>query len=123
MKLIYVASPLSEGKRKKNIEYVRDACRFVTKSGHAFFASHLLYPQIMNDKQPEERKRGMDMGLAMLSHCDELWAFGVVMTDGMKKEIAEAERLGIPVKHFVGFRKTRNDQKLVRPPWRKQAKS
>lgn len=123
MKIINVASPISEGKRKENIKYAKDACRFVTESGHAFFASHLLYPQIMSDKQQEERKLGMDMGLAMLSKCDELWAFGVVITDGMKKEIAEAERLGIPVRHFVEFRETRRGTRLVQPSWRRWAKS
>ena len=123
MKIVYVSSPYSEGRRKENIKYAKDACRYVAESGHAFFASHLLYPQIMDDKQPGERKHGMDMGLAVLSKCDELWAFGVVVTDGMKKEIEEAERLGIPVKHFVEFRETRKGPRLVQPSWRRWSKS
>ena len=36
------------------------------------------------------------MGMEMLRLCDELWAFGEP-TEGMRMEIAQAERLGIPV--------------------------
>ena len=36
------------------------------------------------------------MGMEMLKLCDELWAFGEP-TEGMEMEIAQAERLGVPV--------------------------
>ena len=36
------------------------------------------------------------MGMEMLKLCDELWAFGEP-TEGMRMEVAQAERLGIPV--------------------------
>lgn len=123
MKLIYVSSPYSEGRRKENIKYAKDACRFVVDSGHAFFASHLLYPQIMKKSEPEEQKLGMEMGMSMLSKCDELWSFGVVITEGMRKEIEEANRLGIPVKHFVEFLETRKGPKLIQPSWKRWSKS
>ena len=98
-KLIYVASPLS-GDVEKNLEYAREACRAVMDSGHAFFAPHLLYPSFLDDTVPEERKLGMDMGLAALERCDELWAFGPRVSAGMAAEIANAERLGIPVRRM-----------------------
>ena len=72
MKIVYVSSPYSEGRRKENIKYAKDACRYVAESGHAFFASHLLYPQIMDDKQPGERKHGMDMGLAVKPYLEHI---------------------------------------------------
>ena len=34
---------------------------------------------------------------AFLGRCDELWAFGPVISSGMQEEIAAAERLRIPV--------------------------
>ena len=122
MKLIYVASPYC-GNVAENEEYAKGACRFVMESGHAFFAPHLLYPRILDDTVPEERKLGMNMGLTMLSKCDELWAFGVVMSKGMQREIAEAERLGIPVQHFVVFEETPNGPRLKQPMWRRTASS
>ena len=99
MKLIYVASPFS-GDVEKNIEYAKNACRTVMDSGPAFFAPHLLYPSFLDDTVPEERKLGMDMGLAALERCDELWAFGPRISNGMAAEIANAEHLGIPVRRM-----------------------
>ena len=37
------------------------------------------------------------MGLRLLAFCDELWVCGDKITDGMRTEIAEAERLGIRI--------------------------
>ena len=58
---------------------------------------HLLYPAILDDAVPEERQAGIGMGLTLLHRCDELWCFGPVVSSGMQAEIAEAERLRIPV--------------------------
>ena len=99
MKLIYVASPLS-GNVEKNIKYAKEACRAVMDSGYAFFAPHLLYPSVLDDTIPEERQLGMEMGLVMLEKCDELWAFGPRISEGMAAEMREAERLGIPVRRM-----------------------
>ena len=99
MKLIYVASPYA-GDTERNIEYAKQACRTVMDSGHAFFAPHLLYPAMLDDGIPQERQLGINMGLAMLSRCDELWAFGDRISDGMQSELREAERLGIPIRRM-----------------------
>ena len=63
-------------------------------------ASHLLYPQILNDSNPRERELGLMFGLALLAICDEIWVFteGGEISSGMAKEIEEAKRLGIPVR-------------------------
>ena len=41
------------------------------------------------------------MGLTWLEQCDELWVIGRRISEGMKREIARAEELGIPVAYFV----------------------
>ena len=97
MKLIYVASPYA-GDVEKNLIFAERACRFCMEQGHAFFAPHLLYPRLLNDSVPLERQAGLEMGTAVLSRCDELWSFGETVSFGMRMEIAEAERLGIPVR-------------------------
>lgn len=99
MKLIYVASPFA-GDVERNIEYAKQACRTVMDSGHAFFAPHLLYPAILDDSVPQERQLGTGMGLAMLSRCDELWVFGDRISNGMRAEMQEAERLGVPIRRM-----------------------
>lgn len=97
MKLIYVASPYA-GDIEQNTEYARRACRHVMNEGHAFFAPHLLYPQLIDDSNPQERQLGLDMGLAMLPRCDELWCYGDRISYGMHLEIEEAVKIGIPVR-------------------------
>ena len=100
MKLIYVASPYA-GDIKQNTAFARKACRHVMNEGHAFFAPHLLYPQLLDDSNPQERQAGLDMGLAMLPRCDELWCYGDRISYGMHLEIEEAVRLGIPVRRVM----------------------
>ena len=100
MKLIYVASPYA-GDIEQNTEFARKACRHVMSEGHAFFAPHLLYPQLLDDSKPQERQAGLDMGLAMLPRCDELWCYGDRISFGMHLEIEEAVRRGIPVRRVM----------------------
>ncbi len=99
MRLIYVASP-SAGDVEKNVEYAKQACRNVMESGHAIFAPHLLYPSVLDHLVPEERQAGIETRLTLLYRWDELWAFGPTVSSGMQAEIAEAERLRIPVRRM-----------------------
>lgn len=100
MKIIYVASPYA-GDIQKNTQFAKRACRHVMEQGHAFFAPHLLYPSLLCESVPAERQLALDMGLTMLSACDELWCYGDCISQGMMAEIAEAERLGIPVRRIM----------------------
>lgn len=88
---VYVASPFAgdtEANTRKAVEY----CRMVIDAGYMPLASHLLYPQMLNDKIPAERELGLMFGLALLRMCDEVWVFGPV-SSGMAQEIEEAKRL------------------------------
>jgi hypothetical protein len=99
MKIIYVASPYA-GDVKKNTEFAKQACRYVLEQGHAFFAPHLLYPQLLYDESPWERQAGLDMGVAILSRCDELYVCGDQISPGMAQEIDQANTLGIPIRYL-----------------------
>ena len=99
MNLIYVVSPFA-GDVEGNIEYAKKASQAVINSGCAFFAPHLIYPSILDDTVPEQRAKGMEMGMTVLERCDELWAFGERISEGMAAEMREAERIGIPVRRF-----------------------
>ena len=100
MKIIYVASPYA-GDIEKNTAFAKTACHHVMEQGHAFFCSHLLYPNILDEHNPKERQLGLDMGLAMLKTCDELWVFGEHISGGMMEEIEEAKRLSIPTRRVM----------------------
>lgn len=98
MKRIYVASPYA-GDVKKNIDFAKRACRYVMEQGHAFFAPHLLYPQILDDTDPVERETGLRLGLRMLEVCDELWVCGDRISASMEAEIELAKQRGIPIRY------------------------
>ncbi|MFA5432089.1 MAG: DUF4406 domain-containing protein [Candidatus Paceibacterota bacterium] len=89
MKIIYVASPYAGG-IQKNTEFAKRACRHVMEQGHAFFAPHLLYPSLLCESVSAERELGLDMGLAILPRCDELWCYGDHISHGMMAEVAKA---------------------------------
>lgn len=90
-KKVYVASKFS-GDEAKNTKAAISYCREVIDQGYLPVASHLLYPQILDDHDAEEREIGLQFGMALLAVCDELWVFGDI-SPGMEREIQEAERL------------------------------
>lgn len=99
MKLVYICSPYA-GDVESNVGFAKAACRYAMKRGCAPVAVHLLYPQILNDAVPSERKAGIRMGLRVLASCEELWACGDTVSHGMSCEIAKAGRLDIPVRYL-----------------------
>ena len=83
---------------EQNLQFARQACRYAISEGVVPFAPHLLYTQMLDDSDPEERQLGIDMGNRMLRLCDELWLCGDRISPGMAGEKEMAERLGIPVR-------------------------
>lgn len=97
---IYVASKYA-GDVDANVEAAIRYCRRVIEAGYMPIASHLLYPQILNDDDPKEREIGLMFGLALLRLCDEVWVFGPV-SPGVSREIDEAKRLKKRLRFFEG---------------------
>lgn len=52
--LVYICSPYS-GTITKNVKRARKLCRFALDIGAIPLAPHLLYPQFVDDENPEER--------------------------------------------------------------------
>lgn len=104
MKLVYIASPLrgdspSAEDYGKNIRQAAEYCEKACSLGVIAFAPHLYFTQFYNDTIAEEREKGLEMGLAMLEKCEELWVMGNSISRGMRGEIAYAKELGIPIHH------------------------
>lgn len=99
-KKIYVASKYAgdvSANRRSAVRY----CKYVIENDGMPIASHLLYPQMLDDRDPDQRELGCMFGLALLAICDEVWCFGNVSdSEGVQKEIAEAKRLGKTVRYF-----------------------
>ena len=97
--LVYIASPFA-GDTEYNIQRALGYCRFAVAKGRIPIAPHLLYPQFMDDGDKEERELGLFFALVLLGKCDELWAFGERISNGMAAEIAKARKRGIPITYF-----------------------
>ncbi len=96
MKLIYVASPY-RGDIEQNTEYAETCCHFVLEQGGIFYCPHLLLPHVLDENVPSEREMALEIGKEMLLKCDEVWAFGDRISEGMAGEITFAEKNDIPV--------------------------
>lgn len=93
MKKVYICSPFS-GDVENNIRKAREYCRNAIEQDCLPIAPHLLYPQILDDNNPKERKLGIQMGLEILDICDEIWVCGDIISNGMQNEIEYAESVG-----------------------------
>ncbi len=63
MRLVIIESPYA-GRVELNLAYARECLRDSLLRGEAPIASHLLYPQVLDDNLPEHRRMGIDVGLA-----------------------------------------------------------
>lgn len=98
-KIVYVCSPL-RGDMERNIVRANYYSRFVCEKGYVPIAPHVIFTQFLDDSKLNERKRGMEMGIALLKLCDELWVFGPTISGGMKTEIEMARKRGLPIRYF-----------------------
>ena len=97
---VYIVSRYA-GDVKTNIRNARKYCRFAVGKKKNPLASHLLYPQFLDDNKAQEREIGLQYGLALLKICDEVWCFGADMSEGMEKEIAAARRKNKRIRYFT----------------------
>lgn len=98
-KLCYICSPL-RGDEKGNIVKANHYSRYAYQCGYLPIAPHTIFTQYLDDTKGSERKGAMDMGLQLLGLCDELWVFGTLISEGMKREIDFARGKGIQIKSF-----------------------
>lgn len=87
-------APTQEGV-DANMAYARECMADAFRRGEAPFLSHLLYPQVLNDRIPAERTQGIEAGLAWGRAAD----YSAVYTDlgispGMQKGIDRAKSEG-----------------------------
>ena len=97
--IVYVCSPL-RGDVERNIHKAIDYCKYIYSQGGIPLAPHVIFTTFLDDNNPTDRAAGMKVGLELLAVCDELWAFGDTVSEGMAGEIAAAEKLGLRVKRL-----------------------
>ena len=84
MRRVILESPYA-GDVTRNVAYARRALRDSLARGEAPIASHLLYPQVLDDAIPAEREQGIAAGLAWrkcaefaVFYIDHDWSPGMV---------------------------------------------
>jgi len=97
VRLVIVESPFA-GEVEANVAFARACMLDCLRRGEAPFASHLLYPQVLDDLDPEERRQGIEAGLAWGERAEAT----VVYTDrgisgGMELGIERARKADRPV--------------------------
>lgn len=86
--------------RDKNSQRVKRICKAIVSTYPDIIpiAPHIYAPQFLADEIPEERAAGIEMGLALLSKCSELWLFDSDgISEGMASELKYAKEHGIEI--------------------------
>lgn len=99
MTIVLICSPY-RGRIADNEEKARRYSRLAVDRGCVPLAPHLLFPQFLDDKNPDERVMALTMSREVLARCDEIWVFGPVISKGMAYEISLAKELGVPFRLF-----------------------
>lgn len=99
-KIVFICSPFA-GDIEGNTRRAKRYGRFAVIEKAVPIIPHLMYPQFLEENDPEERQLGIDMGLILLRKCQELWVFGSRISSGMSAEITKAKRWNIPIRYFT----------------------
>ena len=101
MRLVIIESPYG-GDINRNVAYARACVRDSLLRGEAPIASHLLYtqPGILRDEVPEERRWGINAGLAWSTVAEAAVIYqDLGISPGMNDGIEHALKLGRLVEH------------------------
>ena len=91
--IVFVCHPFASDERG-NTRRVAALCRRLALKGIVPLAPQIFLPHFI--KEETERSLALKISRRLLGCADEVWVYGDP-TGGMRLEIAEAERLGIPV--------------------------
>lgn len=97
--LVYICSPYS-GDVESNVELAREFSAFAVSQRVIPLTPHLLYPQFMNDNDPDERELAMFFNRILLTKCEEIWVYTGSVSRGMRAEIEWARELELPIHYF-----------------------
>jgi hypothetical protein len=93
MKKIFICSPL-RGNLRTNMYMAEEYSKTVAMFGDLPITPHIYFTRFLDDSNEKERELGITMGIELLKLCDEINVYGEP-SEGMKKEIEMANRLGI----------------------------
>lgn len=104
MPLVYICSRYAADECRtieQNEEAAVRYSRFAIEQGCIPLASHLLYPRILDDRDPEQRKLGLFFGQVWLDIAREIWIFSDgSLSKGMQAEYDRAKKRGYRIRYF-----------------------
>ena len=107
MGLTYVCSPLSAPTRAEMLANAAKANTYMVKAEKEFgdraVAPHAYLPYLLDDTVAEERALALEFDTKLLKLCTRLVVYGDVISGGMRVEIEEATKLGIPILYRPGI--------------------
>ena len=98
MKISYICSPFraeTEEQKQKHVDYARKLLKDMLLFNNITIAPHLLYTQILDDSNKKDRDFAMRLCRGWVSRANTIVVgcrYGI--SEGMKQEIALAEKLG-----------------------------
>lgn len=91
-------APIRWWRQWRNVRYARQCCVDSFFRGEGPFASHLLYPQVLDDKDSWERQIGIQAGFEWGRHATAVAVYtDYGISPGMREAVKWYEQLGIPV--------------------------
>jgi hypothetical protein len=91
-------NPPFAGDIEAHVAYARRCLRDCLARGEAPIASHLLYPQILDDSIAAERALGIAAGLGWLRLAEAMVAYiDYGISPGMRAAMRAAEKLSFPI--------------------------
>ena len=99
-RFIYICSPC-RGDMEKNITKAQDYCREAVElfPDVVPIAPHVYCTQFLDNTNPKEQALGMELGIALLDMCSEIWVYDMNnLSEGMRAEIEYAKEHGILIK-------------------------
>jgi len=103
MKRVIVESPFAASTMEglqDNVQYGREALRDAIDRGEAPFASHLIYPMVLDDNDPLDRHLGLSLGREWMAQADLVAVYvdrGI--SPGMEQGIASAKAFRLPIEY------------------------
>jgi len=97
--LVYIAHPLGRGPDRE--ENRKRASRWVAWAAEQGVAPVAPWITLSGEWSEDRREEGLEIDLAVVERCDELWAVGPRISPGMSLEVAHARFRHIPVRDLT----------------------
>lgn len=101
MKVVYIAHPLGAGPGREFNR--RRASRWVAWAAEQGVAPVADWIILSGQWDEARREQGLDIDMALVERCDEVWLVGGRISPGMALEADKARLIGKPVRDFTSL--------------------